>query len=271
MHFVTFSRKMGAGGEEIARQVARRLGYKFYDTALIDEAAREMGFLESVQEIDERSPSFFRRIFSHQPAVQLDRLNSVLYELAARGDAVFLGRGSHLLLKSFQCGLHVRVTASRERRIQNLMALGYAEEAAAASIDGTDHERSSFIRFAFGVDWDVPERYDIVFNMDKLSPELAVNTIVGMARSAEIKACSVDALRSMEMTALTYRAQAALMEAGISPAVVSVSSTGRGHVVLTGVVQRGETKARAEEIVKAVKGVETIENRISLSLIGGYI
>jgi cytidylate kinase len=270
MHFVTFSRKAACGGEEIARKVAERLGYKFYDTEAIDEAAQEMGFLESVQRIDERTPSFFKRMFSHQPVVQLDRLNSVLYELATKGDAVFMGRGSHLLLESFQCGLHVKITASRDKRVQNLMAIGYQEDAAATAVDSSDQERSSFIRYAFGVDWDVPELYDIVLNMDKLSPELAVNTIVNMALSNEIKACSTAALRSMEMVALSYRAQAALMEAGFPSEVVSVSVTDPGQVELRGLMQREATKARAEEVVKAVKGVNAVQNNILISPAEGY-
>ena len=76
---------MGANGSEIARQVAEKLGYNFYDTEAIEKASREMGFLESVKEIDKKVPSMFQRIFSHRPSIDLDRLNSVIYELASRG------------------------------------------------------------------------------------------------------------------------------------------------------------------------------------------
>jgi cytidylate kinase len=265
MHFVTFSRKMGAGGEEIARQVAKRLRYRFYDTTAIEATAREMGFLESVQSVDEKRPSFFQRVLSEQPTIQLDRLWSVVYELGSRGNSVFLGRGSHLLLKSFQCGLHVRVTASREKRIQNLMSRGYQRDEAEASVDESDRERSSFIRFAFDVDWDVPELYDTVLNTDKLSPELAVKTIVTMARSKEIQACSIDALRAMEMTALEYRVQAAIMEARLPSIAISAVVTAPGHVVLEGAVQMAEAKRKATIVVKRVKGVTSVEDNLVVS------
>jgi cytidylate kinase len=49
MRFITFSRKMGTNGTEIARQVAEELGYHFYDTKAIESAARKMGFLENVK------------------------------------------------------------------------------------------------------------------------------------------------------------------------------------------------------------------------------
>ncbi len=125
MHFITFSRKMGANGTAIAKQVAEKMGYRFYDTEAIENAAREMGFLKNVKEIDEKAPSLFQRLFSHKPAIELDRLNSVVYELAGRGDAVFLGRGGQILLRDFNCALHVRVTASPEKRIQNLIERGH--------------------------------------------------------------------------------------------------------------------------------------------------
>ena len=100
-----------------------------------------MGFLDSVEQIDEKRPSFFQRFFSHKPTVNLDRLNSVIYQLANQGDGVFLGRGGQILLKSFSCALHVRVIASREKRIQNLIKRGYAEETALRAIEENEKGR----------------------------------------------------------------------------------------------------------------------------------
>jgi cytidylate kinase len=178
MYFITFSRKAGTDGAEVARRVAQQLGYNFYHTEAIENAAREMGFLKDVQEIDEKVPSLFQRLFSQKPEVHLDRLHSVIYELASRGNAVFLGRGSHILLRSFKCALHVRVTASLEKRVEILMGRGFHREAAIKTIDRSDHERGAFIKFAFRVDWDNPELYDLVLNMDNLTIGLAASTIL---------------------------------------------------------------------------------------------
>ena len=268
MHFITFSRKMGTNGTEIARQVAMDLGYKFFDTEAIDNAAREMGFLKSVKEINEKLPSLFQRLFSHRPTIDLDRLNSVIYELAKGGDAVFLGRGSHILLKAFNCALHVRVTASIEKRVQNLMEKGFHREAALKAIEQTDHERGSFIKFAFGVDWENPGLYDVILNMDKLSVQLAVNTVIQIARSEDIKACSIDAMKSIEMMGLTHRAEAALIEAGLTygpTTSISISVSDLGKIRLSGLVENKASKTRAEEVLKTVKGVGSIENQIRIA------
>ena len=108
------------------------------------------------------------------------------------------------------------------------------------AIEQSDHERGAFIKFAFGVDWENPELYDLVLNMDKLSIDLAVNTVLSLARSEEIKACSVDALRSLEMMSLESRAEAALIEAGLTygPITsVSVTVSEPGKVRLVGFVR----------------------------------
>lgn len=268
MHFITFSEKMGTNGTEIAKQVATKLGYKFFDTEAIENAAREMGFLESVREINEKPPSLFQKLFSHRPAIDVDRLNSVIYELAKQGNAVFLGRGGQILLKAFNCALHVRVTASAEKRVQNLIERQFGREAALKAIEQTDHERSSFIKFAFGVDWDNPDLYDVVLNMDKLSVGLAVNTVLQMARSEDIKSCSIDAMKSIEKMGLVRRAEAALIEAGLTygpTTSISVSVVEPGKIRLSGLAESQATKTRAESLLKALKGVVSIENQIRVA------
>jgi cytidylate kinase len=265
MNFITFSRELGANGTEIARQVSDKLGYKFHDTDAIEAMAQELGFLVDVREADEKSPSFFKRLWSHQPTFALDRLSSVIYELATKGDAVFVGRGSALLLKTFNCALRVRVHASVEKRIQNLVNRGYPKESARLAIERSDHERSAFMQFAFGVDWSASKLYDLVLNMDKLSVDLVVNMILSVARSKEIAACSVDALRSIEMMALARRAEAALMEAGLSlsqSVTLSISVPAPGRIELTGAVDNRATRERAEQVLKGIKGVMSVDNKV---------
>ena len=267
MKWITVSRKMGTHGSEIARRVAGELGYRFYDTKAINHMAQELGVLGSVREIDEKVPSIFQRVFSPRPMVYLERLYSVIYELAKQGDAVFLGRGSHLLLRDFPCALHVRVTASPETCIQTLLEQGLNREAAARAIKRTDDERGAFVRFAFGVDWEDPARYDLVLNMDKLTVALAVSTVLHMVRSPEISEASADAIRTLGMLALASRAEAAVSEATLGHGFavsLSVSVTEPGKIRVSGTVETEGNKAQAENVLKSVKGVDSIENAIQV-------
>lgn len=267
MHFITFSRRYGAGGGQIAKKVAEKMGYKLYDTDAIEYKAGELGFREDIEEIAERPPSFFQRIFSSKPSVDLDRLNSVVYELAKQGDAVFLGWGSHMLLRAFDCALHVRVIASREKRIRNLIGRGMSAEDASSLIDRTDHDREAFIKFAFGVDWDDPDLYDLVINMDKLSLDLAVETVVRVARSEEIKACSIDAMRQIETMALKSRLEAAIMEAGLAyghTISISIEVPEPGVAQLSGFVEDQASLDKAQKVVESVPGVRKLVNHLKV-------
>ena len=57
---ITISREFGAGGGEIGRAVASRLGYEYYDKAIILRAAHEANIdVESVYRWDESVPMNF--------------------------------------------------------------------------------------------------------------------------------------------------------------------------------------------------------------------
>jgi len=267
MKWITFSRQMGTNGSRIARMVASDLGYRLYDTKGINQMARELGILDSVREIDEKTPPILQRVFSQKPMVYLERLYSVIFELAKRGDAVILGRGSHILLRDFPCALHVRVIASRETRLGVLTAQGLNRDAAARILKQSDDERGGFVRFAFGVDWDDPARYDLVLNMDKLSVPTAVGAVLALARSRDISDATQDAVSSLEAMALNSRAQAALVEASFTrgfSSSLSVSVVGPGRLHVTGSVESAAKKAEAARILQGVKGVETVENEIQV-------
>jgi osmotically-inducible protein OsmY len=104
--------------------------------------------------------------------------------------------------------------------------------------------------------------------MDKLSVQLAVNTVIQIARSEDIKACSIDAMKSIEMMGLTHRAEAALIEAGLTygpTTSISISVSDLGKIRLSGLVENKASKTRAEEVLKTVKGVGSIENQIRIA------
>jgi cytidylate kinase len=265
MYFITLSRKMGADGSEIARLVAGKLQCQLYDTEAIENTAREMGFLKDVQDVDEKVPSFFERFFSSRPQMHLDRLMAVIYELASKGNALFLGRGSHILLREFPCVMHVRVTASLEKRIQNLTERGFQKEAAIRALQRSDHERAAFIKFAFGVDWDNPELYDLVLSMDHLTIPLAADIVTYMATTEEVKARSMDAMQSLAMMGLARRAEAALIEGGFSPPYVSASVVEPCKLRLTGIVGVPWERTNVERIVKGIRGVTSIDNQIQVA------
>jgi cytidylate kinase len=265
MYFITFSRKMGAQGTEIARLVAKELQYDFYDTEAIENTAREMGILDDNGKVDDKAPPLLKRLFTHRPEILLHRLHAVIYELAGRGNAVFLGRGGNILLRSIPCALHIRIIASRQKRLRNLLERGFTREAALVAMEKSDHERESFIKFAFRRDWENAELYDVILNMDNLTVDVAAHTILCVARTEDVRSRSADVKSSLEIMGLAARVEAALTEVGFPPSYISSSVSWGGKVRLTGVVQVPWEKSAAEGAVEEVEGVESVENRIEIA------
>ncbi len=267
MHFITLSRMMGTKGTEIAKRVAQELGYNFYDTESIEEKAREMGFLDDIKEINDKAPPPFKRFFSFRSEASLDRLYAVIYELARQGSAVLLGRGGNMLFRSISYAFHVRVIASQETRLHNLVERSYTRKAALMLMERSDNERENFIKFAFKRDWNNPELYDIVLNMDRLTVDVAVDMILSAIRRRELQGHSGDVTSFFDMMELSVKVAASLAEAGFPSSYISAFVDEPGKVRLTGVVQVPLEKSAAEQAARNVKGVKSVENKIEV--VGG--
>ena len=270
MYFITISEVLGTNGEQIAREVARSLGYTYYGEEELLKAADQMGFLSDVQKIDEKSPSLLERFFSEKPKVYLDRLQSVIFEVAKRGDAVFFGKGSQLLLNSFGCALHVLVTGSKGKRIERVMqGKGVGREIAEKIIERTDHDKKAFFRFAFNEDWLSPHFYDLILNTDKLSIESAVKMVVNAATSGEIKACGMDSVHLLGKLSLQRKVESALLESGVTNQFLFFNVEDENSIRVYGLVPSLEEKENMEKILKEIKGIKRVINELSVSK--GYV
>lgn len=265
MYFITISDMMGTNGEKIAKQVAQGLGYTFYGEEELMKSAAESGFLNDFKYLDEKGPALLERIFSERPKVSLDRLQSVIYGVAKDGNAVFHGRGSQLLLRSFDCALHVLLTGSREKRVERVTdEKMVGKELAERILERSDHDKKSFLRFAFDEDWLNPHLYDLVLNTDKLSLDSVVRMIIDAARSEGIKACGIDSVKLLAQLALQRKVESVFLETGVMNPHVFFSVDDPETVRLYGFVSVPEEKEEIEGIVKKVKDVKRVTNELSI-------
>jgi BON domain len=103
--------------------------------------------------------------------------------------------------------------------------------------------------------------------MDKLSVPVAVSTVLHVVRSPAISDASTEALRALGMLAVARRAEAALMEATDIQGCfssLSVAVVAPGTVRVSGNVDTEGNRAAADTILRAVKGVEAVENVIQV-------
>jgi len=203
---VTFSNQMGANGGAIARAVAEKLRYRYYDWEVLSQAAAEAGVSPEVVAVAaaERTPTFMERMMRRlaaaseteeapaSPAPRQSILTSddyrqfiehVVRELAERGDAVIVGHASQAVLKDRPGVLRVLLLGSVDRRVARLAAVqGSSPEQAKQTVQQSDRQRFDFFRRAYHMDWLDASAYDVVLNTDRLTLELARDMIVACAR-----------------------------------------------------------------------------------------
>lgn len=265
MYFITISEMMGTNGEKIARQAAEKLNYSFYGEDELMKNASEMGFLKDVKELGEKGPGLFEKFFSEKPKVSLDRLQSVIYEVAKNGNAVFFGRGSQLLLRSFDCALHVFVTGSMEKRIERVMdSHKVGREVAEKMTQRSDQDKKGFLRFAFDEDWQNPQLYDLILNTDKLSIDSTVKMVLEAAGSNEIKACGIDSVKNLAELSIHRKIEAAFLDAGVTNPHLFFDVEDIDAVRLFGVATTLEEKDEIGNIVKGMKGIRKVINDLTV-------
>lgn len=194
---VTVSRMYGSGGGEVARRLARRLGWSLIDHEVVVRVAHELGVTEAeAEEQDERTESFIGRALHSMslaypgmvddvppppsPAEREHRYQEALrrvIELAAKeGHAVIVGRGSHMLLGQRRDVLTVRVVAPLDLRVAYVARReGLSEKDARDRIRDKDSARKRYVESTYRIRFGESEQYDLVINTETLSLDDAVD------------------------------------------------------------------------------------------------
>src|SRR5207245_2043895 len=123
MAVITISHEMGAGGPEIGMSLAKRLGYRYVDQELIQDAVRRYGLAEEkLSHLDESKPTLFER-FDAETRHYITILQTTLLEFAEGDNAVLIGRGGQWLLRGIPHVLRMRRVAPFEQRVQVGLAM----------------------------------------------------------------------------------------------------------------------------------------------------
>jgi hypothetical protein len=185
--------------------------------------------------------------------------------MAKKGNGIFFGRGSQLLLHSFDCAFHVLATGSKEKRIERIMEERHVgKEVADQMISRSDRDKRGFLRYAFDEDWLNPQLYDLLLNTDKLSIDSAVKMIVDAAKSDDIKTCGRDSVRLLGKLSLYRKVESALLEAGVMNPHLFVTVEDTNSVRLYGIADSSEQKEMVEKVTKGVKDVKRITNDLAI-------
>jgi cytidylate kinase len=204
---VCISHATGAGGNEVGRLVAERLGFRYVDEELVSQAALRAGVNASEIADEERRKSWLARVLDELAvgggeawavgfgpygavgaATTSDELRGyireAIEETAGHGSAVIVAHAASHALGGRQDALRVLVTASPATRAGRLAeAEGLDESRAGRAIRDADAGRAAYLKRFHGVGQELPTQYDLVLNTDQLSPEQAAALISEAASS----------------------------------------------------------------------------------------
>jgi cytidylate kinase len=202
---VCISHATGAGGEEVGRLVAERLGFLCVDEDIVARAAAKGRVDPGDVADEERRKSLAARLLDAMAhgggeawalggsaplvageEIGGDELRALIREAieqtAARGNVVIVAHAASQALPQGPEMLRVLVTASPETRTRRLSGLeGMDEKQAARAVKDADAGRRDYLKRFYGLGEELPTHYDIVVNTDVLSPEQTADVVARAA------------------------------------------------------------------------------------------
>jgi cytidylate kinase len=263
MAIITISPQLGAGGPEIGMGLGQRLGYRYVDQEVIQDAVRRYGLAEEkASHLDESKPTLFER-FDAETRHYITVLQTTLLEFGEQDNCVLMGRGGQWLLRGIPHVLRVRVIAPFEVRVRNWIKRTAEmtgetpnQRAAIEFVRRDDGERAGRMRYLYEVDLDDPTLYEVMVNTEKLHWETAVEMIERAVRRPELATTDVGR-ELIASRVLVSRVQVALATNPETRRYRITVEARDGIVVLEGTAALD----RAVEVAQTVPGVREVRTQ----------
>jgi cytidylate kinase len=203
MPIVTVSRQYGSGGSEVAERVARALGWKLYDNAVVEEVASRLRMTPAeVSAREERVPSLVERMatamalgapemmpmvgdIAAQPSEErmVMMTRRVIEDAVQAGPAVLVGRGAQCMLAARSDALHVYCYAPFEELVRyavEVMSIPFSD--APKQVSDMNRQREEYVKRYFKRDWRDLANYDLCVNTARLGLDGSAELVTRLAR-----------------------------------------------------------------------------------------
>ena len=183
MPIITISRGSYSRGKDVAEKLARQLGYECVSREIILEASEQFNIpeIQLVHAIED-APSILDRL-TRGTERYVAYVRAALLKRVQNGDVVYHGFAGRLLLRDVSSVLRVRIIASIDDRIQEVVKRdGVSEDQARERIARADEERQKWARHLYDVDPRDVRLYDMVVQIGPMTIDDAVGTIELAAR-----------------------------------------------------------------------------------------
>lgn len=188
---ITISREFGSGGRFIGEEIAKKLGYEFYDKTIIGKIAEETGFSEKfIEEKAEYAPT--KNIFSYafvgrnSSGMSIeDYLNSVqrkiILDAVEKGPCVIVGRCADYILKDREDSVNVFIHGEMKNKLERIKRIyNLSTKEAEKLIQETDRKRSINYKYYTEQIWGKSKNYTLTLNSSKLGYDKVIDIICNL-------------------------------------------------------------------------------------------
>lgn len=188
-NIITISREFGSGGRFIGEEIAKKLGFSYYDKDLIDKIADKSGFSSDfIRERAELSPrkGLFAYAFTGRDSsgkaledYVYDELRKIILEIAEKGSCVIVGRNADYILKDREDVLNVFIHGNIPEKVNRICRLYQVEEAEAIKMmRDIDKRRSANYNFYTEKKWGMASNYSLSLNSSLLGYDMCQKIII---------------------------------------------------------------------------------------------
>lgn len=161
---ISISREHGTNGKEIARQVAEKLGLKFYDKEEIKKFAISHALVKDSYTDDELY-KFYLSLDAEKDSII--KQAETIQLIASEDNCVIVGRGSDYILKDNPNLIRIFLYAPLEYRINKVKEMYHdTYKDAKKHVLDSDKSRSSYYEVISNQTWGKKENYDLCLNCE---------------------------------------------------------------------------------------------------------
>ena len=266
MAFITLARELGSISEADVVRLSELLGMDCIGKEFVEKRFEEIGMpTDSLREYDEKKPGFFARLFRGEPDHYLDTLRDILFFEVHKDNKLIVGRGANFLFAGIPNCLRVKLVASKETRLKNIMEWeGCTMQVAQEMIDKSDRDRAGFCLFHYNEDWYAANSYDVVVKTDTLSLETLAPFLLCAMKSIMTRERDEQGQKLLDDKMLVNRIVFRLREQECLPLRFLVVESNNGKVVLNGLAMSEVVSQRAAEVAASVDGVVSVLNQLKI-------
>ena len=264
MKILTIAREMGAIDYDYETALCHTLGIRLVHREVLESHFKELGANSSLMNrLDERKPGMMDSFFSRAD-VYYETLRTAIFNEIAKGDVAIVGRGANFILHDIINCIRLYFIAPLEIRVERIARKqNISKDQALACIKKSDRERIGFCNYYYGKDWRDAEGYDITIN----TAEIAFEDFQKIAlQTVELKQPHSDHEQKLKNAMLTQTIRYALCITEHLDIRFLEVICDNGHVIIRGAVPSVGVSQRAENIVKQMTGVISVQNQLNIVL-----